>query len=136
MEPELLKSLGQIAGIGGISLGVLLLVFREVIRKNVFPMLSRDQAYKILRLTMVLVWSIAVIGVGAWVINAHPPSEGPTTRLTSPQRDEIQYQLTMGRFFRASGRPEQAVLFYSNALGIDPLNKEANQAISFLEGRQ
>jgi hypothetical protein len=36
-ELESLKQLGQIAGIGGIALGVLLLLFRDVIRKAVFP---------------------------------------------------------------------------------------------------
>ncbi len=37
MEPTLFKILAQIAGIGGISLGVLLLLFRDIIRKNIFP---------------------------------------------------------------------------------------------------
>lgn len=34
MDDALLKSLGQIAGIGGLGLGVVLLVFREIIRKG------------------------------------------------------------------------------------------------------
>ena len=34
MEAEVLKTVGQIAGIGGISLGVFLLLFRDIIRKK------------------------------------------------------------------------------------------------------
>jgi len=68
METALLKVIAQAAGIGGISLGVLLLVFREVIRKNIFPKFKDEKlAYRLLRIMVVLVWSIAIIGIGAWV---------------------------------------------------------------------
>ena len=40
MDANLLQTLGQIAGIGGLSVGVALLVFRDVIRKNIFPKLT------------------------------------------------------------------------------------------------
>jgi len=33
MDIEILRSFGQIAGIGGLGFGVLLLIFREVIKK-------------------------------------------------------------------------------------------------------
>ena len=67
METELLKTLGQIAGIGGISLGVFLLLFRDLIRKKIFPILTKDQAFRLLRLIAILVWSIAIAGIGAWI---------------------------------------------------------------------
>ncbi len=67
MEAEFLEALGQIAGIGGIALGVLLSVFRGVIRKAIFPTLSPDQGFRLLRLIIVSVWSVAVLGVGAWI---------------------------------------------------------------------
>jgi hypothetical protein len=37
MEPELFKTLGGIAGIGGIALGVVFLLFRDVIGRSIFP---------------------------------------------------------------------------------------------------
>ena len=37
MDLNILKTLGQIAGIGGLALGVLLILFREVIRKRDLP---------------------------------------------------------------------------------------------------
>jgi len=68
MDPEILKTVGEVAGIGGISLGVVLLVFREVIRKNVFPKLPAPEAYRLLRLIVVLTFGIGIAGLGAWVV--------------------------------------------------------------------
>lgn len=67
MEAGLLKTLGQIAGIGGISLGVFFLLFRDLIRKKIFPQLPEPDAFKLLVLISVLVWSVALAGIGAWV---------------------------------------------------------------------
>ncbi len=67
MDAEILKTVGQIAGIGGIALGVLLILFKEIVRKSIFPTLTKDQAYRLLRLIVVLTWSGAVAGIGAWV---------------------------------------------------------------------
>jgi hypothetical protein len=67
MEAQVLKTVGQIAGIGGLSLGVLLLVFRDIIRKNIFPKLSAPDSYRLLRLITGAVWSIAILGIVAWV---------------------------------------------------------------------
>jgi hypothetical protein len=67
MNAKLLEIVSQVAGIGGVSLGVLLIVFREIIRKNIFPKLPPEQAYRLLRLITGAVWSVAVIGILAWV---------------------------------------------------------------------
>lgn len=64
---SVLKVVGQVAGIGGLALGVLLLIFRDVIRKNIFPSLDKIQAYRILRLIIVSTFLIAALGIGAWV---------------------------------------------------------------------
>jgi nitrate reductase gamma subunit len=67
MNVEFFKTLGQWAGIGGIALGVFLLLFREVIRKSIFPKLNKNDAHKFLRLVMILIWSVAIVGIAAWV---------------------------------------------------------------------
>ena len=67
MDAKLLEIVGQIAGIGGLALGVLLIIFRDIIRKNIFPRLPPGQAYRLLRLITGAVWSVAVIGIIAWV---------------------------------------------------------------------
>lgn len=66
METSFFETIGKIAGIGGIALGVFLLLFREVIRKNIFPNLTKPQAYKLFRLIVILVWTIALSGIVAW----------------------------------------------------------------------
>lgn len=66
-ENSILETLGQVAGIGGISLGVLLLIFKEIIRKNIFPGLNRQQAYNILKLIILLTFFVAIAGIAAWL---------------------------------------------------------------------
>jgi hypothetical protein len=71
VEADVLKTVGQIAGIGGLALGVLLIVFRDIVRKKIFPMLPPAEAYRLLRLITVAVWSVAIVGIIAWVYIAH-----------------------------------------------------------------
>ncbi|GEM_PF-4345966 len=86
METNLLKTLAQIAGIGGISLGVLLLLFRDIIRKNIFPKFKDEKlAYRLLRLIVMVVWSVAIVGIGAWV---YTPPQPINTQNTSPDEDK------------------------------------------------
>ncbi len=85
MDADLLKTLGQVLGIGGLGLGVFFLLFREVIRKSVFPTLKKDDAYRLLRLISLLIWSVAVVGIGAWVWGARSP-----VTTTGPQSPVIQ----------------------------------------------
>jgi len=67
MDPSsVLKVVGQVAGIGGIGLGVLLLIFREVVRKNIFPNLGQIQAYRIIRMIVMYTFLIAAFGIVAW----------------------------------------------------------------------
>ncbi len=66
METELLKTVGQIAGVGGVALGILFLVFREVLREALFPRLTRDQAYRLMRFIILATWSVAIVGLLTW----------------------------------------------------------------------
>ena len=91
MDTELLKIVGQVAGIGGIALGVLLLVFRDVIHKKIFPMLTKEQAYKLLRSTLLLAWLIALAGIGAWVWVSTHQNNGTnmTVKIANELRQEF-----------------------------------------------
>jgi hypothetical protein len=64
---EQLIQLAKVAGIGGLAFGVLVLIFREVIRKQIFPTLPPRQAYRLLRLIVVLTFTIALVGLIGWV---------------------------------------------------------------------
>ena len=76
METQLLSTFAQIAGIGGIALGIFLLVFRDVIRKKIFPQLTKQQAYRLLVLALVLTWSVAIGGIIAWLMVSDGPDPG------------------------------------------------------------
>ncbi|HBA40124.1 MAG TPA: hypothetical protein DCZ05_10395 [Deltaproteobacteria bacterium] len=90
MDAELLKIVGQVAGIGGIALGVLLLVFRDVIRKKIFPMLTKEQAYKLLRFVLLLAWLVALAGIGAWVwVSTYSVQNNVTVRTANDLRQEF-----------------------------------------------
>ncbi len=66
---NLLTTVGTIAGIGGLSIGVFLLPFRETIRKKIFPTLTKQQGYKLIVLISILIWCLSVGGIIAWTIN-------------------------------------------------------------------
>lgn len=67
---ETLKTMGAVAGIGGLALGVYLALNRDFIRRffESFPGITKRQAYQLLRLFLILTWSIAVIGIIAFVV--------------------------------------------------------------------
>jgi hypothetical protein len=67
MDPALLEALGKAAGIGGLALGVFLVIFRNIIRKNIFPRLPAESAYRVIRLILVLTFLISALGIGAWI---------------------------------------------------------------------
>jgi hypothetical protein len=68
MADNLLIELGKIAGLAGISVGAVVLIFRDVIRKKIFPQLPPDHAYKLLRLIVILAWSLGLTGILVWKI--------------------------------------------------------------------
>ena len=107
MEFDVLRIVGQIAGIGGIALGVVLLLFREVIRKKIFPNLTKQQAYRLLRLLLVLVWCLALAGIAAWVVveigrvDGPPPAgsevQPPVGAAPWVESSDYDFELAMGR---------------------------------------
>jgi hypothetical protein len=76
---EIVLQLGKIAGIAGVSIGVVLILFREIIRKSIFPNLSKIHAYRLLRLIIILTWSIAIIGIGSWLYAKKLDKNKPST---------------------------------------------------------
>lgn len=64
---EILQVVGKAAGIGGLALGVFLLIFRDIIRRNIFPKLSPTHAYRLITLIVSLTFLISAVGIGAYV---------------------------------------------------------------------
>lgn len=61
MDSNLFKIVGVIAGIGGIAIATVVLIFREVIRKEIFPQLTKHQAYILLNRIIVLTFVIGAL---------------------------------------------------------------------------
>jgi uncharacterized membrane protein len=59
MDKALLKTVGQIAGIGGLALGVVLLLFQAIIGKTANDSLLTTLAF--------LITLVGLAGIGAWV---------------------------------------------------------------------
>jgi len=94
----ILKVAGQIAGIGGLAIGLATIIFREVIHKNIFPNLTKHQAFRLIRLIVILTWSIALAGIAAWVVTSltHPSEPGtPTVSLVVDLSEPISEQVQL-----------------------------------------
>jgi hypothetical protein len=95
MEPQVLEIVGKIAGIGGLSVGVFLLLFRDVIRKKIFAQLTKEQSYNLLKWVLILTWSLAIVGIGAMmysqsVIDSQVHNNSGKERQKSEQNDFFQ----------------------------------------------
>jgi hypothetical protein len=77
MESRFFASLGKIAGIGGLALGVFLLIFQGVLKQNLLfsAGLSQDGAFYIIAALLLLTFGIAGIGIVAWLISRGNPDE-------------------------------------------------------------
>lgn len=69
---DFIKDWGLIAGIGGIALGVFLILFREVIRKNIFPQLTKSQGFIVILSLLTLVSAIAAFSIYAYIHKIDP----------------------------------------------------------------
>lgn len=85
-----LKALGQAVGIAGVCVGALVLVFRDVIRRRIFPRLQQRQSYRLLTLIIVLTWSVAIAGIAAWAWasrkEGEPRTQSPATNNTKIEK--------------------------------------------------
>ena len=88
MGSELLVKLGQIASIAGISLGIIFLIFRQIIAKKIFPRLSPEHAYRILRLIITLIFIIGIVGMLLWSLNPIIARLANNTKAQNPFGEE------------------------------------------------
>ncbi len=116
MELRILETVGKIAGIAGLSLGTFLLLFREVIRRNIFPKLTPDKAYSLIQQFMYLTFSIAALGLFAWVYvsttsAARPISGGiDAEKPSSPKKLTLSGTVTDAKTNNPIGQAEIAVV--------------------------
>ena len=68
MDYNLFKVVGAVAGIGGVALASVVYIFREIIRKEIFPQLTKDQGYMLLNRIVSLIFVVGLLGVIAYVV--------------------------------------------------------------------
>ena len=83
MDLGVLKALGQIAGIGGIAIGAFLILGRNIVAKNIFPSLTRQQSTRIILVVAFMAWTIALAGIGAWTFVATHPQPASAQQSTT-----------------------------------------------------
>lgn len=63
---ELFATLGKFAGLAGLALGVFLLIFRDIIRRELFQNVSSEDTYKLFRLLVICTWTVTLVGMLLW----------------------------------------------------------------------
>ncbi len=63
------------------ALGVFLLLFRDIIQKKIFPQLTKKQGFQLLILVAVLVWTLAIAGIGAWLLTENRSDTAITQKI-------------------------------------------------------
>ena len=103
MDAKLLENLGKSAGLAGISIGIVLLIFRAVLKKNIFPKLNNDQAYALIRQLIYLTFIIGTIGIIAWAFKDNAGHLITGHIVDRDTKKPVSYaEITL------SGRPESA----------------------------
>ena len=79
MDTQLITEFGQVAGIGGLALGVFLFVAKDLIRKAIFPTLTKQQSSRIILVLAFMAWTTALAGIASWtyikIIGPTPPND-------------------------------------------------------------
>jgi hypothetical protein len=60
---ELLKTLVEAAGPKGLGVIAAIWIFLEIVRKNIFPKLAQENAYRLLRLIVITTWSASALWI-------------------------------------------------------------------------
>jgi len=106
MEARILATVGKVAGLGGLALGVLFLIFRDILAQHFMPLigLNQPQAFAMIMAMMVLTFGIAGVGVIGWLLSSRVL---PTQQVNNQQLFFISGLIIAVLFFAAYvGRPE------------------------------
>ncbi|MDP2770957.1 MAG: hypothetical protein Q8O81_14120 [Giesbergeria sp.] len=82
MNLELLKSVAQVAAPAGIAIGVFLYVARDVVAKNIFPNLTKQQSFRLIMFVVFAAWTVALAAIAAWAYVALPRMGNATAATT------------------------------------------------------
>jgi hypothetical protein len=120
VDASILETLGQVAGVGGVSLGVIALVFRDVIRKNIFPNLTKVQAYKVIQQIVWLTFLIAAIGLASWVYIETRPVKPVVVEEDKPKIAQFALNMSKSAFRETLSPKFAASEIRLPTYGVDP----------------
>lgn len=100
MDVKLFETLAKYAGLAGISLGFVLVIFRAILKKNL-P--DPHAAYSLLKQVMYLTFIIGIVGIAAWFFSSKVNHKITGHVLEKDSRNSIQ-----GAEVTLSGHPESA----------------------------
>jgi hypothetical protein len=106
MGPSLFQTLGKYAGLAGISVGVVLVIFRQLLKLKIFSTLVGSQTYRLLQQLMYLTFAIGVIGIAAWAFVT--TKENSSHSITGHLIDGKTKKPVAGAEITLSGRAESA----------------------------
>lgn len=67
INAEIFETLGKVAGIGGLSLGVFLFLLKDVLKKALLSKLGPKHSYQLLRLIVIVVTTVTLVGMTIWL---------------------------------------------------------------------
>jgi hypothetical protein len=66
MDLSLLEKLLATTGLGGFCVGVLLFIFKEILRARFLSQLTKEHSYRIINTIIWLTWSVGITGLLSW----------------------------------------------------------------------
>src|SRR5437016_2023479 len=103
MDAKLFEVLGKYAGLAGFGIGLVLLIFREVLKKNIYPRLNTVQAYALIKQLMYLTFIIGALGIVAWaVVHRHEAQH----TITGHVINKVTRRPVSGAEITLGGKPE------------------------------
>jgi hypothetical protein len=61
-----IKYFAEVAAPAGLAIGVFLYIGKDILARNIFPMLNRSQAYRVILSIAFMAWSLAIVAIVAW----------------------------------------------------------------------
>jgi hypothetical protein len=106
----MLKIAGAIAGVIGIITTLVFIIFREIIRKKIFPQLTKSQSYRVLVTIIILSFTLGCFGIYAWLLSEKETKPQESVRFTI-YRDSVPLKLVSVEI------PDKKFADYTNATG-------------------
>lgn len=108
---EILRAVAPYAGLGGISVVLVISVFQGIVKKEVLLRLTGRHAYHIVRLGLWLTFWIGIAGICAWLVTATIQSTAPKeiSPLKPSQQPPYQLPQSHGEETEQSKKPKQPI---------------------------